>query len=68
MVDVFIGLATAVVKAGVKIWLKDDSFAANASASVGDFVAGKSVMILINGRSDDSSKTWRFQLPIGFVG
>lgn len=41
MADVFIGLATAVVKAGVKIWLKDDSFAANVSASVADFVAGK---------------------------
>jgi hypothetical protein len=41
VVDVFIGLAAAVVKAGVKIWLKDDSFAADLSRSVTDLVAVK---------------------------
>jgi hypothetical protein len=41
VVDVFIGLATAVVKAGVKIWLKDDAFAADVSVSVADLVSGK---------------------------
>ena len=39
--DVFIGLAAAVVKAAVKVWLKDDAFAADASASITDLVCGK---------------------------
>jgi hypothetical protein len=41
VVDIFIGLAAAVVKAGVKIWLKDDAFAADVSASVAGLVAAK---------------------------
>jgi hypothetical protein len=39
--DVFIALAAAVVKAGAKIWLKDESFAADMSASVTDLVASR---------------------------
>jgi hypothetical protein len=41
MVDIFIGLAAAVVKTGVKVWLKDDAFAADAGASVADLVSIK---------------------------
>jgi hypothetical protein len=41
MADFFIGLAAAVVKAGVKIWLRDDAFAADVSASVTDLVRAK---------------------------
>jgi NACHT domain len=41
VVDVFLGFAAAVVKASVKIWLKDDAFAADVSASVTDLVRDK---------------------------
>jgi hypothetical protein len=41
MVDIFIGLAAAVVKTGGKVWLKDDAFAADAGASVADLVSIK---------------------------
>jgi hypothetical protein len=34
MADVFVALGAAVVKAGVKVWLKDNDFAADASASL----------------------------------
>ena len=54
MVDVFIALSAAVVKAGVKIWLKDNSFAADMGASVADIVATK-----ISGDLDQS-KVRRF--------
>ena len=39
--DIFLGLAAAVVKAGVQIWLKDDPWAADASAPVADLVGVK---------------------------
>ena len=40
MTEVFIGLAAAVVKAGVKIWLKDDAVA-DASSSIAELVGAK---------------------------
>jgi hypothetical protein len=41
VVDIFMGLAAAIVKAGVKIWLKDDAFAADAGASVVGLISAK---------------------------
>ena len=41
VVDIFFGLAAAVVKTGVQIWLKDDPWAADASGSVADLVGIK---------------------------
>jgi hypothetical protein len=41
MVDIVLGLAAAIVKAGVTIWLKDDTFAGRLGDSVADLVAEK---------------------------
>jgi NACHT conflict system protein/NACHT domain-containing protein len=39
--DLFIGLAAAIVKAGLTIWLKDGTFAADASSSITDVVSDR---------------------------
>ena len=39
--ELLIGLAAAIVKAAVTLWLKDDAFAASASTSVVDLIAAK---------------------------
>jgi len=41
MVDVFVALGAAIVKAGVKVWLKDNDFAADAGASLTDLISGR---------------------------
>lgn len=41
VVDVFLMLGAAVVKSAVKLWLKDESFAADASSSVVDLVTAR---------------------------
>jgi hypothetical protein len=41
MVDVFVLLGTAIVKASVKLWLKDNEFAADVGASLTDLVSGR---------------------------
>ena len=41
MADVFLLLGAAVVKSAIKLWLKDESFAADASGSVVDLVSAR---------------------------
>jgi hypothetical protein len=41
MVDVFIGLAASVVKAGVAIWSNNNAVATNVGSSITDLIAGK---------------------------
>lgn len=41
MVDLFVVLGAAIVKASVKLWLKDNDFAADIGASLTDLISGR---------------------------
>jgi hypothetical protein len=41
MVDVFVLLGAAIVNASVKLWLKDNDFAADIGASLTDLISGR---------------------------